>query len=233
MSLEKEIENLARKLAFQNAIKHKGKAKLDVVIGKLINEKPEIKPFIKDLIKYINQIVLEINALSFFEQKRIVEENWPEILIEEKLEEKKALPPLPNFEKYSTIVTRFSPNPDFVLHIGNARALILSHEYARMYNGKFLLRFEDTDPRLKKSALIFYDLIKEDMVWLNCKWDEEFIQSDRIEIYYDYCKKLIEIEGAYVCTCKKENFEKLIKNCLPCECRGLSKENHLERWEKM
>jgi glutamyl-tRNA synthetase len=231
--LEKEIENLARKLAFQNAIKYNGKAKPEAIVGKLINERPDLKPKIKDLIEFIKQIVLEVNALPFYEQKRIAEENWPEILMEERLEEKKALPPLPNFEKYSTIITRFSPNPDFVLHIGNARALILSHEYARIYNGKFFLRFEDTDPRLKKSALRFYDLIKEDMVWLNCKWDEEFIQSDRLEIYYDYCKKLIEIQGAYVCTCKKETFERFIEKGLACTCRGLSKEEHLERWERM
>jgi len=231
--LEKEIENLARKLAFQNAIKYNGKAKPEAVIGKLINERPDLKPKIKDLIEFIKQIVLEVNALPLYEQKRIIEENWPEILMEERLEEKKALPPLPNFKKYSTIITRFSPNPDFVLHIGNARALILSHEYARIYNGKFFLRFEDTDPRLKKSALKFYDLIKEDMIWLNCKWDEEFIQSDRLEIYYDYCKRLIEIQGAYVCTCKKETFERFIKKGLGCACRGLSKEEHLDRWERM
>ena len=62
----------------------------------------------------------------------------------------KTLPPLPNADKYTTIVTRFAPNPDFVLHLGSIRAIILSHDYARMYKGRFLLRFDDTDPRLKK-----------------------------------------------------------------------------------
>src|SRR5439155_6868010 len=51
----------------------------------------------------------------------------------------KALPPLPNADKYATIVTRFAPNPDFVLHLGSIRAIILSHDYARMYKGRFLL----------------------------------------------------------------------------------------------
>src|SRR5207247_5152160 len=44
----------------------------------------------------------------------------------------KTLPPLPNGDKYATIVTRFAPNPDFVLHLGSIRAIILSHDYARM-----------------------------------------------------------------------------------------------------
>ncbi|MEM3061706.1 MAG: glutamate--tRNA ligase family protein, partial [Candidatus Bathyarchaeia archaeon] len=223
MGIEEELRNLARKLAFQNAIEHSGKAKPEAVVGKIINEKPELKSRIKGLIELIDQVVSEVNSLSLFEQKKIVEENWPEILMKEKLEGEKALPHLPNFKKYATITTRFSPNPDFVLHVGNARALILSHEYARIYDGKFLLRFEDTDPRLKKSALKFYDLIKEDMIWLNCKWDKEFIQSDRLEIYYEFCKKLIEIQGAYVCTCKKEMFEKLVQKSLACPCRSLSK----------
>ena len=64
----------------------------------------------------------------------------------------KILAPLPNDDNYSQIVTRFAPNPDFVLHIGSLRAVFLSHDYARMYKGKFILRFEDTDPRLKKSV---------------------------------------------------------------------------------
>jgi len=92
------------------------------------------------------------------------------------------LPPLPNADKYATIVTRFAPNPDFVLHLGSIRAIILSHDYARMYKGRFLLRFDDTDPRLKKSALEYYDLIREDVPWLECQWDAEYIASDRIPV---------------------------------------------------
>jgi len=45
----------------------------------------------------------------------------------------KTLPPLPNADKYATIVTRFAPNPDFVLHLGSIRAIFLSYDYVRMY----------------------------------------------------------------------------------------------------
>src|SRR5438876_6447350 len=92
----------------------------------------------------------------------------------------KILAALPNADKYAEIVTRFAPNPDFVLHLGSIRAIILSHDYARMYKGRFILRFDDTDPRLKKSALEYYDLIREDVRWLECQWDAEYIASDRI-----------------------------------------------------
>ena len=81
----------------------------------------------------------------------------------------KALAPLPNADKYSQIVTRFAPNPDFVLHIGSLRAVFLCHDYARMYKGKFILRFEDTDPRLKKSVIEYYGQIETDVKWLGCQ----------------------------------------------------------------
>src|SRR5437016_12154647 len=83
----------------------------------------------------------------------------------------KALPPLPNADKYTTIVTRFAPNPDFVLHVGSIRAIILSHDYAQMCKGRFLLRFDDTDPRLKKSAREYYELIREQLRYLECMYD--------------------------------------------------------------
>src|SRR3989442_11025835 len=84
----------------------------------------------------------------------------------------KSLAPLPNANRYSLIVTRFAPNPDFVLHIGSLRAVFLSHDYARMYKGKFILRFEDTDPRLKKSVLEYYGQIEKDVKWLGWPWAE-------------------------------------------------------------
>src|SRR5438105_14701350 len=98
----------------------------------------------------------------------------------------KALPPLPNVDKYAMIVTRFAPNPDFVLHLGSIRAIILSHDYARMYKGRFLLRFDDTDPRLKRYALADYNMISEDVRCMECQGIAECIVSDRYSVYYDY-----------------------------------------------
>ena len=140
---------------------------------------------------------------------------------------------MPNADKYAEIVTRFSPNPDCVLHLGSARAIILSHEYARIYNGKFILRFEDTDPKIKKPSLEFYDSIRQDLEWLDCKVDEEYIQSDRLPIYYEYTEKLIRRGNAYICECPPEEFRKKIIAKEPCPCRMLSAEENLERWNRM
>jgi len=229
-----EFENLIRKYAVLNAVQHGGKAKTAPVTGKILAERPELRSRIKELTPMVARIIREINVLPSFEQRRILDENWPELLIEEKAKpEEKVLPPLPNVNKYAQIITRFSPNPDCVLHLGSARAIILSHDYARLNKGRFYLRFEDTDPRLKKSALEFYDSIREDLIWLGCKWDAEFIQSDRIPIYYEFAEKLLSNGQAYVCTCKVEAFRKSIAARHPCPCRNLPPEEQLLRWEKM
>lgn len=131
------------------------------------------------------------------------------------------------------VVTRFAPNPDFVLHLGSIRAIILSHDYARKYSGRFLLRFDDTDPRLKRSDLEYYDIIRSDLLWLGCKWDAEYIQSDRFSTYYEYAMKLLEQGNAYVCTCDREAFRLLINAGQPCPCRRKDPTANLRDWRKM
>jgi glutamyl-tRNA synthetase len=226
------LKELVRKSALLNAVKHDGRAQASPVVGKILGEKPEYRGNVKELSAFINEVVNEVNNLSFAEQKRIVEEKWPETLVKEKTEEKH-LPPLSNVANYRQIVTRFSPNPDCVLHLGSARAIVLDHEYARMYKGKFVLRFEDTDPKIKRPVTEFYDQIRKDLAWLECKPDEEYIQSDRIPIYYDHAERLLKEGNAYICTCSPEHFRKTILEEKPCNCRNLSAEENLNRWKQM
>lgn len=228
-----ELKEDIRKTALLNAIKHEGKAQTGSVIGKILGEKPDLRSKIKEISTLVNKIVKEVNTLSFDEQKSIVEENWPEALVKEKVEKEKHLPPLPNVDKYRQVVTRFSPNPDCVLHLGSARAIILCHEYVHMYKGKFVLRFEDTDPKIKRPLLEFYDRIREDLAWLGCKPNEEHVQSDRIPIYYEYAEKLLKAGNAYVCTCQPEIFREKALASKSCDCRSLPIEEHLARWHRM
>jgi len=228
-----ELKESIRKTALLNAVRHDGKAQAGPVVGKILGEKPELRTKAKELSALVSDVVREVNSLSSDEQKRIVEEKWPEALVKEKVEEEKHLPPLPNVDGYPQVVTRFSPNPDCVIHLGSARAIILCHDYARMYKGRFVLRFEDTDPKLKRPVLEFYDLIREDLAWLGCKPDEEYIQSDRIPLYYEHAERLLKNGDAYVCTCKPESFREKILANQPCRCRDLPIEEHLARWRRM
>jgi len=230
---DKDLRDLILKAALLNALQHGGKAQAGALVGRIIGERQDLKTKAKELSGLIGKVVSEVNSLSVDEQKRRVEEKWPEALEKEKPSEEKGLPPLPNADKYKHVVTRFSPNPDCVLHLGSARAIILSHEYARMYKGKFILRFEDTDSKVKRPVLEFYDRIREDLTWLGCKADEEYIQSDRLQIYYEYAERLLREGNAYVCTCLPDQFRKKSLAKKPCKCRDLPPKEHLERWQRM
>jgi len=231
--IDKAEREIVRKIALLNALNYSGKAQFQPVLGKLLTEKPQLRPRIKELSPVIQQIVAEVNKLSLEEQKKIVENSWPEALVKTKVEVERTLPALPNVDKYERVVTRFAPNPDCMLHLGSARAIVLCDEYAKTYKGSFRLRLEDTDPRLKRSALPFYDAIPVDLKWLGCKWDMEIIQSDRLPAYYEYAEKLLASGGAYVCTCKSEHFRKLVTANKPCPCRDLPVAEHLTRWKYM
>ena len=76
-------------------------------------------------------------------------------------------------------------------------------------------------------------MIRNDLAWLGCKVDEEYIQSDRIPIYYEYAQKLIADGNAYICTCVADEFRKKSLKSEPCPCRDLSPSEQLERWKLM
>lgn len=229
-----ELEQLIEKYALLNAVQHDGRAQTGPVIGKILAERPDLKQKVREIGKLVAKVVKEVNKLSQALQRKEIEKKWPEILVEERAKpEERVLPPLQNVEKYEKIVTRFSPNPDCVLHLGAARAIILSHEYARIYKGEFYLRFEDTDPKTKKPVSEFYDSIREDLKWLGSNWDAEFIQSNRLPIYYEYAEKLLKNGHAYVCVCVPVKFRKTILAGKPCRCRNTSPKDQLILWKKM
>jgi len=230
---ETEVRELIRRIALLNAISYEGKAELQPVLGKILAERPNLKEKVKQVASVAAEAVEEVNKLSLEQQRKIVARRWPEALVEEKVEEERELPPLPNAEKYERVVTRFAPNPDCVLHLGSARAIILCYEYAKRYDGLFYLRFEDTDPRLKRSALPFYDLIREDLRWLDCEWDGEFIQSNRLPIYYEHAERILKEGNAYVCECRPDEFREKVLAKESCACRDLTPDENLARWEKM
>ena len=225
----KEVRKVVLRWALANAVKHKGRASSKAVMGKLIAELPEQRSKVKELKAIVEKIVAEVNRLPAAEQVIRLRELGP--MEAPRHEEKRGLPGLPDLDKYPSVVTRFAPNPNGPLHIGHIRAALLSYEYAHRYKGKFILRFEDTNPA--NAMLEMYDLIRRDLTWLGIKWDEEHLQSDRLEIYYKYVEQLLTAGKAYVCICKVMDFRKLRDRGEPCPCRDLSADEQLKRWRAM
>jgi glutamyl-tRNA synthetase len=228
---KEKIKETAYRYALENAVKHGGKAQPGPVVNKVLGEFPDLRSRAREIAQVVSEIVNKVNSMSLDEQKRVLDELFGGV--RERVVEEKKLPPLPNV-KNNYVVTRFAPNPDFVLHLGNARPALLSYVYAHeIYNGKMILRFEDTDPRTKKPLPEAYNIIKEDLRWLGIKWDEEYIQSLRLEIYYDIAKKLLEKGGGYIDLLSQEEFRKLKLERKPSPYRNNDPQKNLELFDKM
>ena len=228
-----DLREILKKHALINALKYDGKANVKAVVGKALSENPALRKMVSEIFKIASDVVAEINAMSPTDQKSLAEVMGVSLVKEKPKKEEHILPPLPNVQKYSRVHVRFAPNPDSVIHLGNTRAALLSDEYAKMYRGIFTLRFEDTSPSVKPPIPEAYEVIREDLRWLGVDWHEEYIQSERIPIYYEYAEKLISMGNAYVCTCLPEHFREKILSKRPCPCRELTPETHLKRWEGM
>ncbi len=224
-----DVRRIILRWALTNAAEHERKASSRAVLGKILAELPEWKPRIAELSIIVDQVVEEVNNMDQKEQRSQIK--MVGLMEKPKAEKRRGLPELPNISKYPTVVTRFAPNPNGALHIGHMRAALLSHEYARRYKGKFILRFEDTNP--ENAMLDMYQLIKHDLRWLGLTWDEEHTQSDRNKIYYERAEHLIKEGRAYVCNCAVERFRELRDVGKHCPCRDLLAEEQLVRWRHM
>ena len=235
MIIEKEFEDFVFSIALENAYKFGGKANPKALIGKVMPKFPEMK---KDMTYYMNlieNIVNQINNMDENEQKRKLLEINPKYFEQEankKSNNKKkedGLPELPNHK--GEFIGRFAPAPSGYLHIGHLFNLIYNYEYKKKYGGKFILRFEDTNP--EKIGKQNYDKILEDAKWITDNGiDEVYYQSDRLEIYYKYLRQLIEIGKAYVCTCENETYKAFNDSSTACPHRNLKPQEQIKAYDK-
>lgn len=120
-------------------------------------------------------------------EKEVVSRNFIEQIIDKDLAE----------GVYDTVHTRFPPEPNGYLHIGHAKSILLNYGLAQEYNGKFNMRFDDTNPTKEKTE--FVESIKADIAWLGADWEDRlFFASDYFEQMYEGAVKLIKKGKAYV-----------------------------------
>lgn len=97
---------------------------------------------------------------------------------------------------YSSIVTRFPPEPNGYLHIGHASSICLNFGLTRRFPGYTNLRFDDTNPVTEDTEYV--ESIKEDVRWLGFEWKHERYASDYFDQLYAFALTLIEKGLAYV-----------------------------------
>ena len=99
---------------------------------------------------------------------------------------------------YDTVHTRFPPEPNGYLHIGHAKSILLNYGLAQKYNGKFNLRFDDTNPT--KEKIEFVESIKADVEGLGADFEDRlFYASNYFQEMYEGAVKLIKKGKAFVC----------------------------------
>jgi glutaminyl-tRNA synthetase len=92
--------------------------------------------------------------------------------------------------RYASVHTRFPPEPNGCLHIGHAKAILIDCGIAQDYNGKFNLRFDDTNPEKEDTAYV--EAIQEDLRWLGADWEGRmFYASDYFDRLYELAERLI------------------------------------------
>ncbi|MGK9476142.1 glutamine--tRNA ligase/YqeY domain fusion protein [Melioribacter sp. OK-6-Me] len=132
--------------------------------------------------------------------------------------------------------TRFPPEPNGYLHIGHAKSICLNYGIARDYNGKFNLRFDDTNP--EKEDTEYVESIIEDVKWLGADFEDRiFYASDYFEQMYQYAVELIKKGKAYVCDLSAEEIRKtrgtLTEPGIESPYRNRTIEENLDLFERM
>ena len=159
-------------------------------------------------------------------EKEVVSKNFIEQIIEKDLAE----------GKYETICTRFPPEPNGYLHIGHAKSILLNYGLSQEYNGKFNLRFDDTNPT--KEKIEFVESIKADVKWLGADWEDRlFFASNYFEQMYEAAVKLIKKGKAFVCDLSAEEIREyrgtLTEPGKNSPYRDRSVEENLDLFERM
>ena len=144
-------------------------------------------------------------------------------------------------EKYSSIVTRFPPEPNGYLHLGHAKSICLNFGVALENGGICNLRFDDTNP--VKEDLEYVKSITEDVKWLIDGWadtvlsEKIYFASEYFERLYEYAVQLIKDNKAYVCELRPEEWEEYRgvpeKPGKESPGRDRSSEENLDLFERM
>ena len=159
-------------------------------------------------------------------EKEVVSKNFIEQIIEKDLAE----------GKYETICTRFPPEPNGYLHIGHAKSILLNYGLSQEYNGKFNLRFDDTNPT--KEKIEFVESIQADVKWLGADWEDRlFFAPNYFDQMYEAAIKLIKKGKAFVCDLTAEQIREyrgtLTEPGKNSPYRDRSVEENLDLFERM
>ncbi len=234
--LREQVERESEKHALFNALKHGGDPDVGAIMGPLMGENPSFRPHGDAIPGVIAGVVAEITSLDESERRARLEDIAPDRIAELDADDHTddhTLPDLPKADQYDEVVMRVAPNPNGPWHLGHARMPSVIGTYADRYDGRFILRYDDTDPETKRPDLEAYDAIVEDLEYLGYQPSEILRASDRLETYYEHARQLIDAGGAYTCSCPAGEFSQLKSDSEACPHRDKSQSTVHEEFEAM
>ena len=232
--LRDRVERAARTHALLNAVKYDSDADVGAVMGPLMGENPDFRPHADEIPGVVGGVVAEVNNLSAAEKRAELEDLAPEELAEIEADDEDDEHPLPDLSNVDDgVVMRAAPNPNGPWHLGHARMPAVIGTYKERYDGRFICRFDDTDPDTKRPDLDAYDAILDAIAYLGFEPDEVLRASDRVETYYDHARELIELGGAYTCSCPQGEFSDLKNAGEACPHREKDAATTREEFEAM
>lgn len=137
---------------------------------------------------------------------------------------------LPNAEM-GKVCTRFPPEPSGYLHIGHAKAALLNQYFAQKYQGRLIIRFDDTNPSKEKDEYV--ESILQDLATLGVNGDIVTYTSDYFPQLMQMCEKVIKEGKAYVDDTEREQMQQERKALIESRCRNQTIEENLKLWKEM
>ena len=236
--VRERVEAAAEESALYNALKHDSDAQVGAIMGPLMGENPEFREYGNEVAGVVAPVVGRVNDRSRDEQRERLAELAPDRLEELESEDEdedddQPLPDLSNVEACDEVRMRLAPNPNGPWHLGSARMPAVIGTYREMYDGWMLCRFDDTDPETKRPDPDAYDAILDSLGYLGFEPDETVRASDRLDVYYDHARELVELGGAYTCSCPAEEFSESKNAGEACPHRNKAPETVREEFETM
>lgn len=240
MTEDNQLKTKIREEVLLNAILFDGKANPKAVMGKILGKYSEYRKEVKLVSELIQTVIEEYKGYSVDDIKQELTKINPDAISTHKKkkeksadirrEQKKELEELDNVVK-GKFKVRYAPDPSKYPHIGQGMNYLINRMYADKYDGKVILRFDDTNPKIVRKE--YYQAIKDGMTWLGATWDEEVRASELIEEFYDLARTWIDKNYLYVCTCEPKKLSEDRQNKIPCKHRDQDAKQNSKLFEKM
>ncbi|OLS20626.1 MAG: Glutamate--tRNA ligase [Candidatus Heimdallarchaeota archaeon LC_2] len=235
-----DLNKFIRIQVLLNAKLFNGNPNEKAILGKLLGKRADLRSQAKEIQSLISEIATDVRSLSLEQISDELLKIAPDAEKSDqqrkkkkaikRIEQKKELPELKNAVKGKFIV-RYAPDPSKYPHLGQGMNFLVNRIYADKYEGKVILRFDDTNPAMVKKK--YYVAIKEGLLWLGATWDEEINASDFIDEFYDVTKEWINKLFFYVCKCDGELVKTNREASISCNHRTHSVSKNLKEFDRM